>query len=298
MLTFNNFFKQAGFDTNRGRIVRTTVAPHPRDVVARLRSIAVATALAWGCGSGAVGQSHSLISADPQSLDFGSHGQGSITALPITLYNDGSTRLSIHGFAVSGDTYDAFAIGAVPQWIDAGGQATVQVLYAVRHADGKDHATVTFTSNAGNAPELAITLLGSVGTCAAETDGAFCARLAKNCGALSGSDNCGVARSVSSCGICTLPEVCAGQGTANVCETPLFAVNVTLAGHGTGVVMSTPSGIDCGPACTANFSTSVGLTATPGNSSMFWGFSGDCTGATCILSAGGARTVTATFVLK
>jgi hypothetical protein len=53
--------------------------------------------------------------------------------------------------------------------------------------------------------------------CTSESDASFCARLAKNCGAVTGPDNCGIGRTVSSCGSCTSPQSCGGSGTANVC---------------------------------------------------------------------------------
>ena len=54
-------------------------------------------------------------------------------------------------------------------------------------------------------------------TCTPETNEAFCARLGRNCGQVTGTDNCGQARTVSSCGTCLSPETCGGGGTANVC---------------------------------------------------------------------------------
>jgi hypothetical protein len=51
----------------------------------------------------------------------------------------------------------------------------------------------------------------------AETNFAFCLRLAKNCGAVTGADNCGTSRSVLSCGTCTSPNTCGGGGTSYVC---------------------------------------------------------------------------------
>src|SRR5260370_28608317 len=89
-----------------------------------------------------------------------------------------------------------------------------------------------------------------------------------------------------------------GCSSKNGGETPVFAVAVTLAGNGTGTVTSSPSGINCGTACSANFNagTSVTLTAAPAVSSTFSGFSGDCSGATCSLTVGAAKSATASFV--
>ena len=74
-------------------------------------------------------------------------------------------------------------------------------------------------------------------------------------------------------------------------------VSVTLAGSGSGAVSSTPAGINCGTTCTANFADgAVTLTATPGASFVFTGWSGACSGTSvCTIPAGSTVTATATF---
>ncbi len=77
-----------------------------------------------------------------------------------------------------------------------------------------------------------------------------------------------------------------------------YALSVTRAGTGSGTVTSSPSGITCGTACTASFSsgTSVTLSATPASGSTFAGWSGACSGTgACVTSMTAARAVTATF---
>jgi hypothetical protein len=76
-------------------------------------------------------------------------------------------------------------------------------------------------------------------------------------------------------------------------------VNVSRAGTGTGTVVSSPAGINCGTACGAGFplGTNVTLTATPAANSAFAGWSGGCTNSTgtCTVNARGTTAVTATF---
>lgn len=71
------------------------------------------------------------------------------------------------------------------------------------------------------------------------------------------------------------------------------------AGAAGGRVVSQPSGIGCGSACSATFNlgTSVTLDATPAGGRVFAGWSGDCSGsaATCSVSMDRARSVTARF---
>jgi hypothetical protein len=79
----------------------------------------------------------------------------------------------------------------------------------------------------------------------------------------------------------------------------LFTVTVEKRGSGTGTVISTPPGIDCGPACSSQAGqfeegTTVSLTPPAAAGSSFAGWGGDCSGVgDCTVS--GAATVTARF---
>ena len=57
-------------------------------------------------------------------------------------------------------------------------------------------------------------------------------------------------------------------------------LTVSTAGTGSGAVSSSPAGIDCGSVCEARFdpTAEVSLSATPDASSVFVGWSGDCSG--------------------
>ncbi|MCA3085861.1 MAG: cytochrome c [Rhodocyclaceae bacterium] len=73
---------------------------------------------------------------------------------------------------------------------------------------------------------------------------------------------------------------------------------VNIQGSGSGFVISTPAGINCGALCVWNFApnTSVVLQAVPKIGSTFAGWSEGCTGtAECRVSSSQARTVTARF---
>ena len=81
-------------------------------------------------------------------------------------------------------------------------------------------------------------------------------------------------------------------------QSPLLSV--TLAGAGSGTVVSSPAGISCGTTCSATFATgtAVSLTATPATGSTFTGWSPSslCTGTgTCTVIMSQAESVTATF---
>jgi PKD repeat protein len=80
-----------------------------------------------------------------------------------------------------------------------------------------------------------------------------------------------------------------------------YSLTVSKTGTGSGAVTSSPAGISCGDSCQASFDagTAISLTATPDASSVFTGWSGDCSGSgDCQVTMNQARAVTATFALK
>ena len=98
---------------------------------------------------------------------------------------------------------------------------------------------------------------------------------------------------------CTLTMNAAKSVTANFVPagTGTFALNVSVTGS--GKVTSSPSGINCSTACSANFSagTSVALAAAPAAGYVFSAWGGACIGntTTCTVSMNAARSVTASF---
>ena len=76
------------------------------------------------------------------------------------------------------------------------------------------------------------------------------------------------------------------------------SLNVTKAGTGTGIVTSSPAGINCGSDCTEVYTGGavVTLTATSDSGSTFGGWSGACTGSgTCTLTMDAAKSVSPLF---
>jgi hypothetical protein len=98
---------------------------------------------------------------------------------------------------------------------------------------------------------------------------------------------------------CTVTMNRARSVTARFNVTPSYRLTVTKRGTGTGVVTSTPAGIDCGSSCTATFTagTQVTLSVTAAAGSFFAGWSGACTGTspTCTTTMSRARNVAARF---
>jgi uncharacterized repeat protein (TIGR02543 family) len=102
-------------------------------------------------------------------------------------------------------------------------------------------------------------------------------------------------------GTCTVSMTAARSVTATFTSgSSAYTMTVTRAGSaaGTGLVTSSPAGINCGSDCTESYAsgTSVTLTAVAPGGSVFAGWSGACTGTgSCTLSMTAARNVTATF---
>jgi hypothetical protein len=79
---------------------------------------------------------------------------------------------------------------------------------------------------------------------------------------------------------------------------PSNVLTITTSGTGTGLVTSSPSGINCGVTCSATFATGtvVGLTAIPTTGQTFAGWTGACSGVgTCTVTMSAVKTVGAIF---
>jgi lysophospholipase L1-like esterase len=116
--------------------------------------------------------------------------------------------------------------------------------------------------------------------------------------AAAGSTFAGWSGACTGTGACTVTMTVARAVTAAFNVTTNFPLSVTRMGTGTGTVTSTPAGINCGTACSANYATgtSVTLNAAAASGSTFAGWSGACSGTgTCTVSMTAARNVTATF---
>ncbi|MBK8533711.1 MAG: autotransporter outer membrane beta-barrel domain-containing protein [Candidatus Competibacteraceae bacterium] len=89
-------------------------------------------------------------------------------------------------------------------------------------------------------------------------------------------------------------------GLAVPAPAPAETLTVTRGGSGSGVVTSSPPGIDCGFDCTEfyNLNTAVNLTAIAAPGSEFSGWSGSCSGTvnSCTVLMNADKNVIATFI--
>ena len=94
-------------------------------------------------------------------------------------------------------------------------------------------------------------------------------------------------------------ETACDAGAYESGSAPPVTLTVTDAGSGSGTVMSSPAGIDCGSTCSASFGEGsvVTLAAGPAAGSAFAGWSGGgCSGTgACHVTMSAAESVTATF---
>ncbi len=164
------------------------------------------------------------------------------------------------------------------------GQCSATQNFTVRNSGGG-----TLTGAATTSEPFRITAGGSFSLGANQTSQASVQFCPTSAGSFSG-----VVSFTSNGGNLTRPT--SGTGTAT------FTLTVTKSGGGVGTVTSTPVGINCGPTCSASFTsgTSVTLTATPAPGSDFSGWSGACSGTTrtCTLIITSNQTVTAIFSIS
>jgi hypothetical protein len=101
---------------------------------------------------------------------------------------------------------------------------------------------------------------------------------------------------------CTVTMNAAERVTASFALIPTKTLTIAETGTGTGTMTSAPSGISCGPTCSASFATGtqVTLSAASTHGSIFGGWSGGgCSGAAaCTLTLSADTTVNASFVAK
>lgn len=99
----------------------------------------------------------------------------------------------------------------------------------------------------------------------------------------------------------TFNNYSSGQDAAWIDELtlPLATLTVSKSGAGTGRVVSTPAGIDCGSTCSKSLSGKIMLTAVPSAGSAFTGWSGGgCSGTgTCTITLTANVSIAAAFAL-
>ena len=174
----------------------------------------------YRCGNGSL-----YNSSRSQSKTSGAFAKFRFTGVKVKLYgtkapNHGVGAVSIDDGAESSvDFYNSTVIGDQLLWnspLLSYGSHTLKL-------------RVT-GSKSGNASDFFVVTdrvaISTSATCTSESNATFCARLARNCGTVSGTDNCGVARTVSSCGSCAGEQTCesglCAASASNLFTNPSF----------------------------------------------------------------------------
>ena len=158
----------------------------------------------------------------------------------------------------------------------------------------------TGTGVTASVPAGSINCAGGSGTCSANYSVNSMVTLAATPDG--GSSFTGWSGACTGSSTCTVTMDAAKSVTAIFDLNTNYALTVTHASAGSGTTVSTPGGIiNCAGSsgvCSASLAsgTMLTLTATPNNTSVFTGWSGDCTGTgTCSVTMNAAKNITATF---
>jgi hypothetical protein len=105
------------------------------------------------CQAQPVTQSHAVLDAAPQALDFGARAVGSTSTLPLTLTNTGERTLTFSAVTLEGASRPVFTVSATPAPLQAGASTTLTVSYQPT-LEGADGVTLHLVSTADNADLL------------------------------------------------------------------------------------------------------------------------------------------------
>ena len=237
-----------------------------------------------------------------QGSAYGDDVQGA-TNYPLVQIVNNSTG---HVFYAATSNFSTMSIapgqaGSASFQVASGTETGPSSLYVI--ANGIASSAVAVTVVSGTA--LTVSVTGS-GTVASSPPGINCP---STCGAgfgagtpvtltatpASGWSFSGWSGACSGSAGCTVTMNSPQSVSATFVQDVALSVSVT----GSGAVTSSPTGINCGSSCNANFvpGTQVTLTATPASGWKFNGWGGACSGTgTCSVTMNSAQSVSATFV--
>jgi hypothetical protein len=236
-------------------------------------------------------------------------GSGTVTSSPAGIDCGSTCTASFATGTVVNLTASPAAGSTFTGWGGAcSGSGACQVIM-----DAAKLVTATFTQGGGGSQTLTVTKAGGgSGTVTSSPAGISCGPtctasfptgtvVTLTASAAAGSTFTGWGGACSGAGACQVTMDAAKAVTATfVPSTVYYSLIVTKSGNGTGTVVSSPVGINCGPRCSKRFpvGTVVTLTATPAAGSTFGGWSGHCSGSgACQVTMLGPRAVDANFVL-
>ena len=261
------------------------------------------------------------ISLTPPRLDFGMTN-GPETA---TLTNLSSSTLNISGIPITGTNASEFAIAnnTCGSSVAAGVVCTLDLSFTPG-GSGTRNGTLNINDDGACSPQqlrlmggdngpfiTTVSTTGSgSGNVTSNPSGIDCGSANNACSATysngtsvtltavpdRGSMFVGWSQACSGMQPCALNMAADRQVVATFNLLPVL--NVSPSGNGTGIVTSSPAGINCGSTCSASYmpGTMVTLSQSAASGSTFTGWSGACSGTTtCVVTMNGDQTVTATF---
>ena len=201
--------------------------------------------------------------------------------------------LSTTATSSGGGSYSP-AYGTATGWDFATGIGTVNVYNLVTNwaSGGGGKATLSVSVNGSGTVASTPTGINCGSTCSASFTGGSQVTLTAT--PASGGTFTGWGGACSGTGSCLVTMNGAESVTATF--TQLFVLSVSDTGNGT--VTSSPSGINCGATCSANFASGaqVTLNEAPANGWNFTGWGGACSGTgSCVVTMSAAKSVSATF---
>ena len=237
-----------------------------------------------------------------QGAAYGDDVQGA-TNYPLVQIVNNSTG---HVFYAATSNFSTNSIapgqaGSANFQVASGTETGASTLYVIANGIASQAVAVTVVSGTA----LTVSVTGS-GTVASSPSGINCPSTC-SAGFASGTPVTLTATPASGWGFSGWGGACSGSAGCTVTMNSPQSVSATFVQDvalsvsvtGSGTVTSSPTGINCGSMCNANFApgTQVTFTATPVNGWNFNGWSGACGGTgTCSVTMNSAQSVTATFV--
>ncbi len=283
----------------------------PLTIVGRLSFLGLLLLVGCQCDNDRVTNPPRLIEASPASVDFGTTTRGMTVERLVLVRNLSRARLTLNEVSLGGEAAASFLLGSVESLaVEAGGEMKIRVVYAPATA-GVHSARLVVLSDATNAPELTLPLLGaalSPDACAAITcnqppgpcfetvgtcSGGACSYAPKGDGVACNDGNDCTDNDACVAGACSgTPKACVTPPAGTCSSTTSFTSHASPGACVAGACQYTANTQACtggcsNGACQSDPCAGVSCTTPPSNtcatatSRRTYPASGACTSGTC-----------------